>query len=933
MGTLKPFVIILTLLISSLAGCLDSTESDEPVERTEHIHVECFGVVETNPECDIDFSVGRGIEPMISSKILSELESNDYDDHRHDEDHSHEDGISSIDYSPNYFYSVDKPSSNTSGRSHAQTPSECTSQDLIGLTEQDLETYLVTHTHGCLYNSVVLPLDANTISVFTDENIVWIANKIEEIAPLYDGDNSEGIFQLMFFIHEAYYHEWYGQIDEFDQSTTDEVFAAINAIKMSPHILDSGEESRKITEKLIGLADTVDAQALVLSLYVEILETFPSEPSFYEINNYGLPSYTQRTVSTVLISIHRSAHYTDVNAHAEIFDLLAGVAEISTDEEITNNAEVIVNQAMWAFARFAYTTPPYSEIYYWTSVNDMYDLACEYLIEAENYHYSQDDYSLPYLWALTTHDSFYTVPHEDRCVNEINDYTIDEIIPLLEEQLFPNTYSFDDGRIQINTPLDEDEAISLYYSIKEVQAQYFRITESLQPVIDDPNHELAFMIYGSKEEYHTWQYFIYGLNSNNGGIYIEQWGRVFTYQRTPEESIYTLDELVRHEYVHYLDGRYMIEEMWGENDFYDNGRLTWFNEGLAEFLVGSSNRDGIMPREIIVEQIQNDGSNRMSVEEIFNSDYGSGFKFYRYSAVLIDYVYHEHNYKLRNLFECVSQDDSTCFDLITEALVNDNNFEEGYQLHIDEMLSQLSSYVNPEPSYVVDDNLDALETEYVENHINSIGESEYSVECDPGVRTLLPRHRCIGTLHLNETEDSTTENSWQHFDRRLNQIMHEIHDSGDERYTEGMVCWFDRILIEETIRDRYNHSTSFHCEIPLKIGQYNSDGILAHLEEDVNRTRANDSIDCRSAPSETDLIFICKINVFSAWFEYGTEQEVLLESLEMYSLEIGNQIHASNPNLYDQSHCFIDLNTLEYHEIDSESLTYASAILECQFLM
>ena len=154
----------------------------------------------------------------------------------------------------------------------------------------------------------------------------------------------------------------------------------------------------------------------MLSLYVEILETFPSEPSFYEINNYGLPSYTQRTVSTVLISIHRSAHYTDVNAHAEIFDLLAGVAEISTDEEITNNAEVIVNQAVWAFARFAYTTPPYSEIYYWTSVNDMYDLACEYLIEAENYHYSQDDYSLPYLWALTTHDSFYTVPHEDRCV-------------------------------------------------------------------------------------------------------------------------------------------------------------------------------------------------------------------------------------------------------------------------------------------------------------------------------------------------------------------------------------------------------------------------------------------------------------------------------------------------------------------------------------
>ena len=938
----KPMFMVLIFLLSSLSGCISSTDTEESIEKSEDleaIHVECYGDVETNPECDIDFSVGRGFEPAISSKLLAEFESNDYDAHNHhhyhDESHSHDNEfeIEEINYSPNYYYSTEKATSETSGRSHAQTEDDCTSDDLSGLSNQDLVDYLVSHTHLCLFESVVIPLDANTISVFTDENIVFIANRIIDIAPIYDGDNSEGVFQLMFFLQEAYYHEWYGQIEEFEQDTTDIVFDAIEALKVSPYILNPGEESRKILDKLIGMADTIDAQSLVLSLYVEIMDNFPTDSSFYEINQYGFPSYTQRTLNTVLVSIQRSAHFTDVNAHPEIYDLLEEIREISVNEDITNGAEVIVSNAVWSFGRFAYTTPPYSENYYWTSVNDMYDLACEYLIEAENYHFSENDLSIPYLWALNTHDSFYTIPHDERCVNEVNDFTYDEAIGLLDNQLFSNNYSFDDGNIIIRTPLDVNEVIPLYYSIKEVQAQYFRLTESSLPVVDDPNSKLTFMIYGSKQDYQTWQPFLYGLGTNNGGIYIEQWGQIFTYQRTPLESIYTLDELVRHEYVHYLDGRYLIEEMWGENDFYDSDRLTWFNEGLAEFLVGSSSRDGIMPRETIVGQILDDGTNRLSVEEIFDSYYGSGFKFYRYSAALIDYMYHDYNYKLRNLFECVDQNDIMCFDQITESLASDSTFTEGYQSHIDEMISQLATYTNPLPSFAYDESLEILEPEYISNDINVITSSEYTVECNTGTRALLPRHRCIGTLYVNDTVDETTENTWSTFDRSLNMLMQEIYSLSENRYSESLICWFDRILVEETIRERYNHSTSFHCEIPLKISQYGSNGILSNLEQDANRTRANDSIDCFSTPSGAESIFTCKIKVFSSWFGSGTDDEILLESLEMYSLEIGNQIHAANPIVYAQYQCSTNQESLEYHEIDENGIRYASALIGCSFVV
>ena len=35
-----------------------------------------------------------------------------------------------------------------------------------------------------------IAIDSNVISVFTDENIIWLANRIEEISDVYNGDNS-----------------------------------------------------------------------------------------------------------------------------------------------------------------------------------------------------------------------------------------------------------------------------------------------------------------------------------------------------------------------------------------------------------------------------------------------------------------------------------------------------------------------------------------------------------------------------------------------------------------------------------------------------------------------------------------------------------------------------------------------------------------------
>ena len=157
--------------------------------------------------------------------------------------------------------------------------------------------------------------------------------------------------------------------------------------------------------------------------------------------------------------------------------------------------------------------------------------------------------------------------------------------------------------------------------------------------------------------------------------------------------------------------------------------------------------------------------------------------------------------------------------------------------------------------------------------------------------------------------------------------MNDIIGNPDLSNLDDTVCWFDRILIEPTVRSLFNHSTSYHCEIPLPQGQYSVNNVLFQLNEDVNRTHANGSIECLEG--DIDYHYRCKIYVESAWFDSNTDDTVLINSLEMYGREISNQIHAANPSTYARTFCTIS-DDYQYHDV-APSYTFASSFLHCEW--
>ncbi len=150
-------------------------------------------------------------------------------------------------------------------------------------------------------------------------------------------------------------------------------------------------------------------------------------------------------------------------------------------------------------------------------------------------------------------------------------------------QAVPNTYPFDDGAILFQTSLDQEEVEPWYYELKQVQAQFHRLVET-DEVVEEDRDVFTARIYDTRLDYTPFEAYLTGADTrgiHSGGAY--GGGLMRTYlEWVPGEAKDGFEETLRHEYAHYLADRFGLQN-------FD----PWFNEGLAEFLVGSTQAEGV----------------------------------------------------------------------------------------------------------------------------------------------------------------------------------------------------------------------------------------------------------------------------------------------------------------------------------------------------
>ncbi|WP_164852316.1 collagenase [Rheinheimera riviphila] len=141
-------------------------------------------------------------------------------------------------------------------------------------------------------------------------------------------------------------------------------------------------------------------------------------------------------------------------------------------------------------------------------------------------------------------------------------------------------------KVRFQAPISAQNLTQICTSLSSKEAHFHQTFSTTAPVANDNNEDLEVVIFKSSTDYQNFAGDFFGINTNNGGMYLEgtpsdpdNQARFIAYQATwlqPSFVVWNLE----HEYIHYLDGRY---NQWGSfSDQPDN--LVWWGEGLAEYL-------------------------------------------------------------------------------------------------------------------------------------------------------------------------------------------------------------------------------------------------------------------------------------------------------------------------------------------------------------
>lgn len=264
----------------------------------------------------------------------------------------------------------------------------------------------------------------------------------------------------------------------------------------------------------------------------------------------------------------------------------------------------------------------------------------------------------------------YNISNEETCNKFLdkNKHDICNTKSTLSKTLFPNRHKYDEGKIIFYSSLSKAETDKLYLAIKETEATFKTATLTLDPVKNDPNDRVQIFIYKNKAEFEKYRSFISDADpSDVSGFYVEKVGSIYTYKMDEMED---LELVTRHEFVHYLNARYLVQGIDGNTSAFVKkwSRMQWFEEGMAEFLKNGSQFQGISL------DLDNFGGitekNFHPLNEIINSslDVLPTNVLYNQSSALVAFLYNEKRSIFNDIISAVKTNNVKEFDRIMQFL-------------------------------------------------------------------------------------------------------------------------------------------------------------------------------------------------------------------------------------------------------------------------
>ncbi|QOC21973.1 collagenase [Wenzhouxiangella sp. AB-CW3] len=440
---------------------------------------------------------------------------------------------------------------------------ECDHAQFASLNGWALVDYVRSRSTTCI-NSLFSIDDALANDAFAESRMVDMANGLQHHASQYQGDNSDGLLQIILYLRAGYFVAWYSDsIPEYGASLNSAIGSAMDQFVGSPHFLDASEPHAETLSEFITLIDSAEQALSHFDTLVTVLDAFDSQRN-------GIWHW-RGAANGVFVVLFRSHQLDGVLSHvlndSEILSALDRFLSDNSYLEGTDSEYLLANAGgeLARFLQYADLRPTIRPM--------VVNVLQEWSMMGPGAS----------IWVGTADIALWFDP--DYC----QEYGICNFREDLENQVLSIEHECSATlyiRAQEMTEPQLEDSCSQALALEQEFHDEFDTTPDT-PVPDDYNETLEMVVFDSSNSYQTYSGVIFGNDTNNGGIYLEgdpsdpnNQARFIAYQAEwllPDFVIWNF----LHEYVHYLDGRFNLYGGFVESI---SAPTIWWIEGLAEYI-------------------------------------------------------------------------------------------------------------------------------------------------------------------------------------------------------------------------------------------------------------------------------------------------------------------------------------------------------------
>ena len=451
------------------------------------------------------------------------------------------------------------------GKMVTKTPAavtSCTTADFANRTGSALVAYIKSVDPYTCINPLYGLTGTDAHGVFQESQMLAVANGVTSTAYSYPGDDSTGVRELLNFLQAGYYVQSYHSSDvgTYDSALTSAVEYGLNTLFGNPNSNDVSSGNGDVLQAAITVTDSAQVQGDYLGVYKRYLNAYNSSWDTY--------SSMDAALNTVYTPLWRGnwnpAFVAAVTADPSIVDTLNTFA-LNYRSLLGGDWDVLDSNAGNDLARMLGITALQTKIR---------PLAAGLL------NASSITGQTASLWV---HVAYQASQYDG---SQCSYYGTCDLSAKLTAASLPITYSCSNFTIMAQS-LTAQQQTDVCNSLRS-EVPYFTNLDSAGSPIPGEYFAVKMVIYGSKNDYATYSWAIFGNSTDNGGETLtgnpadpNNIAYSILYQQ-PNPNGFTANAWnLNHEFTHILQSIY---DMKGDFSTQESVNDVWWIEGQAEYV-------------------------------------------------------------------------------------------------------------------------------------------------------------------------------------------------------------------------------------------------------------------------------------------------------------------------------------------------------------